>query len=387
MTIYLDETGYTGQDLLNPDQPILVAASTNIADDVAASLVQECFPNVQARELKHSRLCMRDRGQDQIIRLLRSIQQRADDFAVSVAHKEFVLVGLLIDFWVEPALHADGINLYERGANIGLSNLTHLILKNLLPTDEYNKLLLRAQKMLRTKSIQAYQAFGRSLRAAQRHSEPVDDILDYIVLSDFRLGGYEHLRSLPDRLTDLGTYYLMEQVSHLSNRTYKAINIVHDESSALAREQQVWDVLLGPDVPHAVVGQDRRTVSFPLRVDSIRRANSRDHLQLQIADVLAGAFATYMRNRANGETSYRPEYAEKLDALDLLESELAINCVWPTTHITPEELGTEGEVLKDSATHIAQVLRDRDVRHPAAPSSPHLTLNVPSWLDSSHTEE
>ena len=49
-----------------------------------------------------------------------------------------------------------------------------------------------------------------------------------------------------------------------------------------------------------------------------------------------------MRNRANGETSYRPEYAEKLDALDLLESELAINCVWPTTHITPEELGTGG---------------------------------------------
>ena len=71
MTIYLDETGYTGQDLLNPDQPILVAASTNIANDVAASLVQECFPNLQARELKHSQLCMRNRGQDQIIRLLR----------------------------------------------------------------------------------------------------------------------------------------------------------------------------------------------------------------------------------------------------------------------------------------------------------------------------
>ena len=278
------------EDLLNPDQPILVAASTNIANDVAASLVQECFPNLQARELKHSQLCMRNRGQDQIIRLLRSIQQRADNFAVSIAHKEFVLVGLLIDFWVEPALRADGINLYERGANIGLCNLTHLTLKNLLPADECNRLLLRTQKMLRNKSIQAYEAFGRSVRAAQRHGEPLGEILDYIVLSDFRLGGYDHLRSLPDRLTDLGTYYLMEQVSHWSKQIDKAINIVHDESSALAREQQVWDVLLGPDVPHAVVGQDRRTVSFPLRVDSITRADSRHHLQLQIVDVLAGAF-------------------------------------------------------------------------------------------------
>ena len=179
-------------------------------------------------------------------------------------------MGLLIDFWVEPALRADGINLYERGANIGLGNLTHLTLKNLLPADECNRLLLRAQKMLRNKSIQAYEAFGRSVRAAQRHGEPLGEILDYIVLSDFRLGGYDHLRSLPDRLTDLGTYYLMEQVSHWSNHIDKAINIVHDESSALAREQQVWDVLLGPDVPHAIVGQDRRTVSFLCELTRLR---------------------------------------------------------------------------------------------------------------------
>ena len=156
--------------------------------------------------------------------------------------------------------------------------------------------------------------------------------------SDIRLGGYEHLRSLPDRLTDLGTYYLMEQVSHWSDRTDQAINIIHDESSALAREQHVWDVLLDPDVPHAIVGQDRRTVKFPLRVDSINRAKSQDHLQLQLADLLAGAVATYLRNRANGETNYRAEYTKKLDALDLLSSELIINAVWPTAHVTPEEL-------------------------------------------------
>ena len=184
MTIYLDESGYTGQDLLNSEQPIFLGASTNLPDDVAASLVRECFPNVRARELKHSQLCKRERGQDQIVRLLRSIRQRPGDLAVSVAHKEFVLVGLLIDFWVEPALHADGINLYERGANIGLCNLTYLTLKSLLPADDCNRLFLRAQRMLRNKSIEAYEAFGHSLRAAQRHSEPLNEILDYIVLSD-----------------------------------------------------------------------------------------------------------------------------------------------------------------------------------------------------------
>ena len=67
MTIYLDETGYTGQDLLNPDQPILVAASTNIANDVAASLVQECFPNLQAREHAGGAKLLQDRYGAQVV--------------------------------------------------------------------------------------------------------------------------------------------------------------------------------------------------------------------------------------------------------------------------------------------------------------------------------
>ena len=43
MTIYLDESGYTGQDLLNSEQPIFLGASTNLPDDVAASLVRSAF--------------------------------------------------------------------------------------------------------------------------------------------------------------------------------------------------------------------------------------------------------------------------------------------------------------------------------------------------------
>ena len=35
-------------------------------------------------------------------------------------HKEFVLLAFLIDFWLEPLAHRDGVNLYERGANIAL---------------------------------------------------------------------------------------------------------------------------------------------------------------------------------------------------------------------------------------------------------------------------
>ena len=238
--------------------------------------------------------------------------------AVSVFHKEFIVLALLIDFWVEPAMREDNRNLYEHGANIGLCNAMYQVLRLCLEPEKRKNFYSLAQKMLRTKSLEAYSGFWSSVQHAREHAEPLREILNCLVLSNIRLGGYRHLRRLPNRMTDPGTIYLMEQVAYWSGRTEQVLAVVHDESSALAREQEVWDVLLASDVPHAVVGQDRRTVQFPLRVDSIRRADSRDHLQLQIADLVAGAVATSLRSRARNETIHRSAYIDKLDAIQLL---------------------------------------------------------------------
>ena len=364
MIIYFDESGYTGQDLLNPAQPVFVGASTNLSDEAAAALVSKCFPDVRARELKHSVLCRRARGQEQIIRLLRNICP--DDFAVSVAHKEFVIIALLVEYWVEPAMRDDGINLYERGGNLALCNTLYQVLRLCLPSEDRRKLFLCAQKMLRTKSIAAYEAFGHSLQTAQQRAEPLREMLAILMASDLGLGGYEHLRNLPERLTDLGTVYLMDQVCHWSDRTDQTLKIIHDKSSALAREKYVWEAILAPDVRPAVVGQDRRTIKFPLRVDSIELADSQDHLQLQLADLVAGAFAMYLGKRTRAETPRRAEYIEKLEACGLVQRVRIANRIWPGTEVTPEELDTEGEVHDDAATHVARILRDRDVKHPAS---------------------
>ena len=362
MIIYFDESGYTGRDLLNRAQPIFVGASTNLNYDAAAALVSTCFPDVRARELKHSVLCRRPRGQEQVIRLLKNICP--DDFAVSVAHKEFVVVALLVDYWVEPAMRDDGINLYERGGNLALCNALYQVLRLCLPAVDRREFFLCAQKMLRTRSPEAYKAFGRSLRAAQQRAEPLREMLAVLVAADLGLGGYEHVRSLPERLTDVGTVYLMDQICHWSGRTAQALKIVHDRSSALGREKHVWEAIMAPDVPPAVVGQDRRTIQFPLRVDSIELANSEDHLQLQLADLVAGAFATYVSSLTGDEPVRRAGYVQELKACGLMRRVRIANAIWPGTEVTPEELDTEGDVQDDAATHIARILRDKGVKQP-----------------------
>ena len=90
-----------------------------------------------------------------------------------------------------------------------------------------------------------------------------------VVTADYRLGGYKHLVSLPDRLTDLGTYGLMETVAHWRDLAADDLLLIHDRSSALAREQHVWDTILSTEVPQTVVGQDQQVRRFPLNVREI----------------------------------------------------------------------------------------------------------------------
>ena len=357
VTLYFDEAGYTGRNLVDPAQPVFVVASTNLTNEEAGTVVAECFSRLPDTELKHSRLCRSRRGRREILEFLHGIHQPPSRFTIGVAHKEYVMLGLLIDYWVEPGMRIRGLNAYERGGNIALCNVMHYALKAVLTQEDHREFLRRGQEMLTNRTFEAYEAFGRSLQAARRTGEELRELLDLFLLADEQLGGPEHLRRLPPRSTDLGTYHLLQQVCYWRAQSNAPLAIVHDRSSALARDRALWETILAADAPPMTVGQDRRTITFPLGVNAVAQADSRDHDQLQLVDVVAGAFATYIRNRAYGDTAYHQEYVAMLDECNPGTSNLISNWIWPTLEISPEELGAEGEVFEDAATYIANLMR------------------------------
>jgi hypothetical protein len=50
---HIDESGYTGFDLLNAEQRFQGATAVAISDEDAAQLIQAHFPKLQAPELKY----------------------------------------------------------------------------------------------------------------------------------------------------------------------------------------------------------------------------------------------------------------------------------------------------------------------------------------------
>lgn len=354
LEVYLDEAGYTGSNLLDREQPVYALAAISLTDEAAQELKARCFPRVRMRELKHTALVRSPRGRAQLIDFAHALAERPDSASVTVAHKEAVLVGLFVDFWIEPAMHRDGYNLYEGGANIGLVNITYLTLGALLGDDGRREFLRRLQVMIRDRTDFAYESFWTTVRDLCRaHPRFDEDLFGLYVTANGRLGGRSHLRSLPEHLLDLGDYGLLQTVSHWRDKTPDPLRLLHDANTELARKGDEWKVWLSSDAPPALVGQDRRTTRYPLCA-SIELVDSAAHLQLQLADLVAGATVAMLRQNA-GEDPRHPEYVEALRKSPLLKHCL-IGGVWPTDKVTPQDLDTEGPVHGDAAEYMAALM-------------------------------
>lgn len=339
MDIFFDEAGYTGEDLLNATQPAFVVASTILKQDICQAIFAECFTGLQAAELKHSNLGTRRRAQRRVIHFVRTVKEHASSFAVVAHHKEFVLVTKIIDLWVEDAMRRDGVDLYNQGGNIALSNLSYVTLSSLLTSQSFREILVRFQRMMRTRTVEAYRDFWRPVQEIYNQgNDLVNEILGFFLAAKHRLG-FQHLLAFPDHSLDLAYTSLLTLVGHWRNVHNETSIVIHDRSSALASEKWIWDALVSPQVPAREVGYDRRKIRFPLNVERTLFKDSKDHLQLQFADVLAGATAAFCKGLI--QPASRSMYTDELEQAGIRD--FLINIVWPSTKVTPEELGTVGE--------------------------------------------
>ena len=51
-TLYFDESGFTGYNLLDPNQPVFTIASSDLGDQEAADILRAAFPRYQGHEYK-----------------------------------------------------------------------------------------------------------------------------------------------------------------------------------------------------------------------------------------------------------------------------------------------------------------------------------------------
>jgi hypothetical protein len=76
------------------------------------------FSGIGSAELKYNRLARNGRYHERIIELVRVLASEPLRAGAWVAHKEYALMTLVVDWWMEPLAHKFGMNLYKDGATL-----------------------------------------------------------------------------------------------------------------------------------------------------------------------------------------------------------------------------------------------------------------------------
>jgi hypothetical protein len=339
LTFFMDESGFTGEDLLSADQPVFAHASTTASADLCRELYIEFFRGTQAPELKHSKLAGRPRGRDRIVKFLKTLHDdHRDLFTCYIIHKEFCLLTFLVDRWVEWAMYLDGYDLYRDGGALAFSNLSFFSLRTFQSDDFLRRHLVRFQNMMRQRTLLAYQDFWGAMYADYRRVDPrTQEILSMFLFSERRLG-YPHLLRAPPRSIDVAIPSAVQSCVHWRRGHKRPLVLIHDRSSYLAKDQDLWDLITSPNVDEMVVGIPGRDMELPLNVRRTVFEESKDHLQLQFCDLLAGAMAHFGGSViAEAATD---DYRKRLEDLGI--EKFLIGSIWPELKVTPEELGTRG---------------------------------------------
>ena len=300
LTIFSDESGYTGPNLTNMDQPYFVLATISFEEHEAKAIRDGFFSSVKTQELKHSSLARNVNRHHMVREYLEYLQSCPNRFKLCVIDKEFATVAKIVDYLVETTAHKLGRDIYSDGYAFKFAHtLYHLLVAS--ETSAYRSgLLSRFEGMLRHGSRIRYDEFFDYLEKPV-DSRELDMLLDVVRSTRHFLGADEVLRIGSDAL-DVSFTSALTLMSEWRNETDEDFDLIHDMSSPMVKETKFWEALTDKLVEPITIGYGPKTMRFPIGVAKTSFEDSRDWVGLQLADVLAGSVARSLTAQKQGKT-------------------------------------------------------------------------------------
>lgn len=161
MHLFFDESGNTGLDLLNHDQPVFALASTNLSTEVCVSLISPLLRQRQT-EAKYTRLKGNRAGQQALLNFFSSSELHISTAKFMLADKRYYLITHIVDKLIEPPLHEAGIDLYAGDAHVGLVNVWYYAGHTIFPFGLWDNVLLAFLQAIRQRTRASYTNFDAS---------------------------------------------------------------------------------------------------------------------------------------------------------------------------------------------------------------------------------
>jgi hypothetical protein len=252
-TIFLDEAGFTGDNLNNPEQPAFMLASHQITEKDSRALLDAHFPKNRAAELKQTNVRKYAASQRNMVELVKAIRQENRPIAIYSVHKRFALFQRFFDYFIEPVMHDMGVNAYDGSFNIRATNIAFVTLPIILGEQFMPRLLELFETAVRERSPREMAQLWKHLENARTvrrgaHRQMLDLLLAGKPTSQRRL------TRLPGNAFDVALSVLVALVVHWRRLSKGPFEVRHDQSTSLAKHRPVWDWLSSPEQQEVTLG-------------------------------------------------------------------------------------------------------------------------------------
>jgi len=297
--LYCDESGFTGQDLLNADQRYFSYGSVLIdpaeADEIVAQ-VKTDFP--LGKELKGSQMLSNSPGRKAAELIFEKVGERS---RVVVADKRFALAGKLYEYIFDPVVKGN-CALYNVGFHLCLTNLLYsqFTSRNLSAVE----LLKSFQNAVRTQDFSGLAESAEHGAKGKEGSKLAENLGKFcfeqqnLIGEEFAPSGNEVVDKWGLELSSTCLTGLLRYWAELGTE----IHLVLDESKPLMAwaeaTKDIFPVQPGPqeEARYLEMRGEQHRVNFVL-AEPVRFASSRVTPGLQLADVMAAFVSNLLVGR------------------------------------------------------------------------------------------
>lgn len=340
--VHIDESGNSGENLFDPEQPVFVLAAAHIAESEATRLASSLAGG--ADEAHYTKLRKRASGQRRILDFIRDPALDATSVRASVHHKPYMAQAKFVDLLFEPVAHAAGRDLYADDGALELSFIFYTMGRQASPT-YWDRMMSAFVEFVWRPSAATAVALVDLMELATDESgdHPVGELLAMIPRDPLLLLAW-HGRAPGEQSADALDPALsaaVEQVRWWGERLGPFL-LVYDESRLMGRWSARLQALSDPAVAAEYVVTPTNRMSA-LALAGLAPATSHDSPQVQVADVVAGAVADLLRAVVrDGDLG---EWHLKLRAAKVLR--FVDHFVWPPDERLLDELREQGVIQAD----------------------------------------
>jgi hypothetical protein len=295
-TIYFDESGFTGYNLLDRDQPIFAVSSADIEGHRAEQILKESFPGYRAAEFKFRKIWGSNNRRG-LLNFAKHLSALEDHVFVYVVDKRFAVLTKIVDFLIEPYITDAGFDFYDDGFCWKYCNYIYFGLTHFAPPELLDAIIRRYQIFSRDPTPEALRDLQTHLRLmASSVDERIKVFLEQMELGARLFNNYHNLQQFRGS-DELQMTSMVAIVARWRQLYPDDFSVVHDNSSNFLRSKELWRRITNNKVPKQLhrLG-DGSFVEFPLRVISTCASDSKKSRSIQFCDLLAGLAARHFRS-------------------------------------------------------------------------------------------